>query len=476
VSGPWLGLLLPAVCATPGGGGAEGAPVLEPGTLLELPAPPDRVLAGDLDGDGAPDLLTGDGQQLWILLGRGDGSFDPSADLGPAASDPALRLVADLDGDGDLDLLLGRSRPEPVLTPWLRTATGEWLPAEPLALPGDARPQRLEALDLDGDGLRDLLVLDARGRLLLFQGAGAAAFRPLRPRETAEGLRSLLVEDLDGDGFQDLVLGTGDGVEILLSAGSPEPSAAGRLDLPVAADRLALLDGTGDGVEDLLVLTASPPALFLAEGLGAGAFATARPAAEIPPWHEARFADLDRDGQMDLLLGRAGADSLMILRGRRGRFVQEEPVALGFEPAGLALADVDRDRRPEILAWGGEAGAGRIAVLRLPGEAREPTLLPATLRAGGTAELLVDGIRSHAEVFLLYSPSGPGRSRVVGLELDLAAPVFLLAEVAAGALGEARFVVQIPADAAGRMAWLQAVEYAEGSKRATNAVALRIRD
>ena len=77
---------------------------------------PTDLLAGDFDGDGDLDLVTpGNGSYLFfysprfaasVLLGRGDGTFDPRIDSLLAAV-PGPAALGDLDGDGALDLVIG---------------------------------------------------------------------------------------------------------------------------------------------------------------------------------------------------------------------------------------------------------------------------------------------------------------------------------------------------------------------------------
>ncbi len=184
------------------------------------------LAAFDADGDGDLDLATGnDGQQNRLLLNGGKASFtDATAGRIPIMLYHTTALAAgDVDGDGDIDLVTGNEGQEN----WLlrNNGKGTFLGGSPFvkSIPRIEDGTRALALgDLDGDGDLDLLVGNTSpyyrtglDRLYLNDGKGnfsKATFHNVPGRGTST--EALALADFDGDGDLDLA-----------SAGKGSPAA-----------------------------------------------------------------------------------------------------------------------------------------------------------------------------------------------------------------------------------------------------------
>ena len=223
--------------------------------------------AGDLDGDGVTDLITGaqlddDGGTnfgaIWICYLNTDGSVKSEKKISATSGGfggvlstmdsfgASLALLSDMDGNGQPEIAVGASRADRdggffVGSVWIlfldasqdviaEQEIGNGLGGFPYTLADQDRfGFGLTSIqDLDGDGLRELIVgtpkddsvgtdrgllyllyLNADGSVRDDQliGPGQGGFSPLLDDGDEFGRGVCSIPDLDGDGFEDLLVG-----------------------------------------------------------------------------------------------------------------------------------------------------------------------------------------------------------------------------------------------------------------------------
>lgn len=245
---------------------------------LPISGDPVALAVADLDGDGRPEVLyiargTGsEGYQLRGLKREGSGTFVPfrwgqtdSVTVEGLGGNPPAMRVLDVNRDGAADilvfkpfgspiLLLGRAGGEPPAP--IGGSLGPLVGAAPAGLgsgaPGDASllvaqntfaravvlnpdgqwevkdqfnagrgsAQVIGAatLDVDGDGTKEVVLLDRQSKSLLFLDERDGAYRPGGTLSVG-GLdfTGLFVADLDGDGREDLLLAGTDKFGVVLT-------------------------------------------------------------------------------------------------------------------------------------------------------------------------------------------------------------------------------------------------------------------
>jgi FG-GAP-like repeat len=190
-----------------------------PGKTLNVGKRPyERLRVADFNKDGIPDVVTTDLDQnaVTILLGDGHGGFrDASGSPFAAGIGPWAVAIDDLNKDGNLDLVVIPYAPEVKdpkqlgMTVLLGDGKGGFrtMRGSPFSLARCGGPQLVAVGDLNGDGLRDVVVSCAQSNSLLFyMGTREGGFQISSRSLKDIGWSGMAVGDLNGDGKDDVVV------------------------------------------------------------------------------------------------------------------------------------------------------------------------------------------------------------------------------------------------------------------------------
>ena len=337
---------------------------------------PAAVAVGDFNGDGKLDMAVANpgpsSQNVSILLGKGDGTFQAAVNysLGSGSPEPAALAVGDFNGDGKLDLAVADTGSN-TISVLLGNGDGTFRP--PIKYVSGSEPASIAVGDFNGDGKLDLAVANVssnsvtvllgngdgtfQNAITVYYSAGSTPFSVAAGDFNRDGRLDLAVANTGSNNIS-VLLGNGDGTfkpAINYLAGSTPASIAvgdlngdGKLDLAVAnagSNNVSVLLGNGDGT--------FKPVINYAAGSGPGSVAV---------------GDFNGDGKLDLVVANSAANggtpSVGLLLGHGdGTFQTAVDYTAGVQPQWLAVGDFNRDGRLDIAVADAANGSSSVFVL-----------------------------------------------------------------------------------------------------------------
>jgi hypothetical protein len=321
------------------------------------------VISADVNGDGIPDLITANcfSSNISVFLGRGDGTFRPAVNyLASLFTDFAV--AGDFTGDGHVDLITGGDLVNQFA--FLQgKGDGTFQPAQTFNLPyagAEAAVGDFDGrLDAHGKPILDLAVtnfFDPKGSISILFGRGDGSFEP--PVYYPVGSQPLGIVARDfGNGHLDLAVadsGSND-VSVLLGRGDGTFAPAVRYAVGVAPDSIGTADFNGDGHVDLAVTNGGSTYMSLLLGRGDGTFAPQLQSAVTDPPTPHRglvIADFNGDGRLDLATPEllTSNDISVLLGNGDGTFQAPIHFAVGLGPVAQVSGDFTDAGRRDIAS------------------------------------------------------------------------------------------------------------------------------
>lgn len=308
-------------------------------------AGPRSIDAGDLNGDGRPDLATGDYGSASVLLNRGDGTFGAAVSY-PVPGYVSCARIGDLDGDHHPDLAVADGAG--TMNALLNDGGGAFVFKGNTPLYG--RAVFAAVADFDGDGHADVAVArDDLGQVIALAGRGDGTFLfPALYFATGMGAHGLVSGDLNGDGRPDLVTADAGSISVLIS-GAPQTCARVDLSSGIGASGLVAGDFNADGAIDLAT-TNEDNTLSVLTSDGRGGFKPKRTYPLGSLSQNLAVGDLDADSRPDLVASNFVESTVTLYYNRGdGTFLSGRNLGVGPHPRWVEVADVDGDGRLDLV-------------------------------------------------------------------------------------------------------------------------------
>lgn len=364
-------------------------------TTLTLDYIPRHIIAADFDRDGLSEyvLLSADGNSIAVIRHSSTGR---RLDTYPLPDGAQKLEIADLNNNRRLDILAFGKATAGVLT-MLAQPDGSFK-AGPRLFP-EISVSDLHSTDINGDGIIDFLLLNwLSNRLTVVHGITRMVFSELVSVPLRAEPADLAATPIGKDRSFTIAITFPEENEVALYSGNPIGDyrfvTAVRFGGRCAG--VALTDINQDSFLD--VVTTTRHGVEVAPGLSSSSFLPPTAygvATSIVGWS---LVDLDQDGRRDCLLIDRTTRRLLALGNSEysGRYEWPHEYAVGLEPRGLFIGDVNRDGRQDIgVVNSGSAsisillnrGRGRFSgqrTIQLPDKPIAATLVPSKNRSEAT--------------------------------------------------------------------------------------------
>jgi len=317
---------------------------------------------GDFNGDGKPDLAVANNStnNISVLLGNGDGTFGAKTDYD--VGQPAYGVaITDLNSDGKLDIVAETSfSATQRVSVLLGNGNGTFQPRVDYSFSGLAQPKSIVASDLNNDTKPDIVVINGSGATV-FLGNGDGTLKPPANYGSSNFATSVAVGDFNADSKIDLAVssygfGTNGVVSIMLGQGDGTFSPSVNYSSAPSPFSIVKGDFNGDGKLDLATANIQVDSVSILLGNGDGTFAAHvnYSAGGFP--YELSTGDLNSDGKSDLAIAGNGG-GLSVLKGNGDGTFQ---AAVNFLGGGnfATVLDLNGDTKPDIISAHGVDSVG----------------------------------------------------------------------------------------------------------------------
>ncbi len=317
------------------------------------------VAAADMNNDGKADVIVVNTSTatLSVMRGKGDGTFQPAlVTFFASGQSPAFMAIADINVDGNPDVV--------TLTQFSGTGSvllgrGDGTFQPPIFVPVDFSSAGIDIGDFNGDGKPDLAVTSTGfpgGVVSVSLGNGNGTFGPRQSFPVGNSPGSVDLGDLNGDGKLDVAVAntSSNSVSVLLGNGNGTLQPAINNFVDGSPRSLTITDFDGDQNPDLAVVLSNLDEISILAGIGDGTFQFPLNVAVSQGPVFMKATDFNGDQIPDLVIAHSnqfgGVNNMSILVGiGDGSFQSPTSYALNGSPTMLDVGDFNGDGFRDVV-------------------------------------------------------------------------------------------------------------------------------
>ena len=309
-----------------------------------------RVVTEDFNKDGNLDLAfatTGIQRNVSIALGDGTGKFSNVTNLNispPSDLHTWSVAVGDFNKDGNSDLVTANYFTDNVSL-LLGNGDGTFDAATYLGV--GSRPRTVAVADFNGDGNSDLATLNQNSNTVsILPGNGNGTFGAATNVSVASNPFFLVVGDFNKDGKSDLAITNvgSSSVSILLQNANGTFGAATNFTVGNEPIYIAIEDFNRDNNPDLATSNEGSNNVSILLGDGTGSFGPPTNFGVGTQPQTIATGDFNADGKLDLATANNGSNNVSVLFGSgNGSFGTATNFVVGTQPQGIVVGDFNKD-------------------------------------------------------------------------------------------------------------------------------------
>jgi hypothetical protein len=355
---------------------------------------PSAIINVDVNGDGTPDLVLVDNSDdlMFVLTGKGDGTFNPPVNYA-APSHPAAIASGDFNRDHHLDLVTANEGGS--VSVFLNNGDGTFGAASEFATAGQSAGVAVG--DFNKDGFLDIVATDMiNNQMSVLLGNGDGTFKTHVDYTTGLFPVGVTVGDFNNDGWPDIaVADEGGTVSIFINKADHSGTFLPKVDYSTGGGSpisIATASFRGNKILDLAVATDTfSPGVAVLLGNGNGSFQNPVFYTTDNNAYAVTTGDFNNDGKVDLAVAVTnngnypGLITVMLGQGD-GTFPTELSYATGQTPYSITAADFNRDGALDLAtANAAPADAASVMLNHAVMAALPPFLSFGSLKVGSTS-------------------------------------------------------------------------------------------